>query len=213
MRKTIITVFILMFVASASFTEELSRSEYERKLEYKRKKIEVVIQSHMVGRKSGYMDVDTTEFRYTTTTEGYSYGNSSTTGSRGETISFEKVSDWMIVKGGIRELSDLEFLEITDNTEKAEWVRMRVDDKRFWSNWGTGTFLVGLLTVIAGATVNPTNTSLISAGSLMTVGGFLINALLGSNPRHYIHPDFAQEEADRYNIRIKRSLSIPIEYE
>jgi len=52
----------------------------------------------------------------------------------------------------------------------------------------------------------------ISAGGVVTAIGFLISAF-NSSQKHYLNPDYAQEEADNYNINLKKELNLPINFE
>jgi hypothetical protein len=45
----------------------------------------------------------------------------------------------------------------------------------------------------------------------MTIG-FFVNAF-NASPHHYIQPDYAQEKIDLYNLKLKKKLGLPLDYD
>jgi hypothetical protein len=198
-------IFLLQSVAFA-------QTDYEKKLEYRRKKIEIVSRSAYVGETSNYLSSDTSRYGYTSTPEGYYYGSSSTFGTSGGRTVFREVSDWVIIRGRITELSDIEFLEIVGDREKADAVRKMTDDKNRLMYWGLGCGLLGVAAVIGAGSFTPVNSSQMAIGTALLLGGVILG-YLSAPPRHYLRADNVQEGADKYNISLKKALGLPIETE
>lgn len=201
----ILFVLVLQSVA-------LSASDYEKKLEYRRKKLTVMVRSAYVGESSGYTSSDTDVFNITNTSEGFSYGNASTTGSSTRRTVYRQVSDWVIIKGGIRELTDLEFLEIVGDNDRADEIQRTMDDKGRYLVWGIGCGILGIGSVIAAGAATPADPALMTVGSVLLLGGIVLS-YISSSPYHYLTADYVQEKSDDYNIKLKKSLSLPIETE
>jgi len=203
--------YFLLFIFSFQ-TIALAQTDYEKKLEYRRKKIQVLVRSAYVGETSGYVSSDTSSYGYASTPEGYSYGSSSTYGTTGGRTIFRQVSDWVIVRGGISELSDIEFLETIGNSEKADEIRKMIDDKNRLTYWGLGCGLLGVASVVGSAAFTPANSSQMAIGTALILGGIFLG-YLGAPPRHYLVADYVQEGADNYNIKLKKTLKLPVETE
>ncbi len=206
MKRLIALVLILFSSANLALAAE---TDYERKLEYKREKIDILLKTRTLGETSGYATSD----NWSTTISpeaGYSYTYSTGTTRTGSTVQFREISDWVIIRGGIRELSDLEFLTITGNSDKAREIQAKLDEADKWRMIGTITGLIGLGVAIAGASNSQVGT--ITVGSVISLIGFTISSF--NFPRkHYIYADYALEERDKYNIRIKKELGLPIDFE
>jgi len=207
MKKTISILLISLLTISS--IPAFAQSDYEKKLEYKRKKIVLLVKTAFRGESSGYRTTDT----WSTTVSpeaGYSYTYSSGTTRSDKSITFKEVSDWVIVRGGIRELSDVEFLKITGNRKEAEKVQSEIDERNKWMWIGTIGGLVGLGVALAGSSNGEVGT--ITVGSAISLVGFFIGSV-NMPKQHYIAADFALEEADLYNIKLKKELGLPIDFE
>lgn len=186
-----------------------AETDYEKKLEYRRKKIQILVKTSVLGESSGYTTTD----NWSTTISpeaGYSYTYSTGTARTGNTVSFKEVSNWVIVRGGLRELSDVEFLELTGNPREAKEIRAKIDDRNRWMTYGTIGGLIGIGLAIAGSASGDVTT--ITAGSILSIGGFLVSSF-NLPQKHYIAADYALEQTDLYNIRLKKELGLPIDYE
>jgi hypothetical protein len=206
----IISCFILFVFSLQNIA--FCQTDYEKKLEYRRKKVEVLVRTAYVGETSNYLSSDTSSWSYAATPEGYSYGYSSMYGTTGGRSSFRPVSDWVIVKGGIRELSDIEFLDIVGDSEKAAEVQKIIDEKNSMTMWAIGCGVVGVAAVIGASSFTPVNSSQFGIGSALILGGIVL-AYLYAPQRHYLTPDYVQESADKYNIKLKKDLGLPVETE
>jgi len=211
--KTIIRAvsYFLLFVLSLQSTA-LAQTDYEKKLEYRRKKIEVLVRTAYVGETSGYTSLNASDYRWTITPEGYSYGSSQIYGTNSGRSTTRQVSDWVMVRGGIRELSDIEFLEIIGDREKADEIQRSMDEKNRMGMWALGCGIFGVVSVIGAAAYTPVNSSQMAIGTTLILGGIFLGYLYAPQ-RHYILADHAQEGADNYNIKLKKALGLPVETE
>jgi len=202
----LLTCFLL---APALYADKVSDQEYINKLKYQRNKLELVTKKRKIDetRRYSYTDIDTYTFSY----EAYSH---TTTDIDTEDVArreTKEITEWYIYKGGLRQLSDLEFLRLIGN--RAEFDRIAEIEKknagmRGWGNIVIGT---GLVVMIGGAAMSA-GSATITAGALGMTAGFFINAF-NSSPAHYITPDYAQEKIDEHNIALKKKLGLPIDFD
>jgi len=206
MKKIIASLLLVLFSSNFALAE---MTAYEKQLEYRRKKIVIMVKSHTVGESSGYTTTDT--WGTTISPEaGYSYTYSTGTTRTDNSVVFREVSDWVIIRGGIREMSDLELLSVTGNNEEAAMVQAKMDERSKWNIIGVVTGIVGLGVALSGSGNSDTGT--IAAGSAISLIGFFVSSM--NFPRkHYIPADHAQEVADIYNISLKKQLGLPIDFE
>jgi hypothetical protein len=211
--KTIIRIvaYFLLFVISFQ-SAALAQTDYEKKLEYRRKKIQILVRMTYVGETSGYTSLSSSDYNWASTPEGYSYGSSQIYGTNTGHSTTRPVSDWVIVRGGIRELSDIEFLEIVGDKEKADQIQKAMDEKNSMGMWALGCGILGVVSVIGAASYTPVNSSQMAVGTTLILGGILLGYLYAPQ-RHYIPADQAQEGADNYNIKLKKALGLPVETE
>ena len=205
-KKTICLILFLSFLSSIAFAEE---TLYEKKLEYKRKKIEILVRSTFVGTERASSSTDIFETTYTpeaSTTYKYGYITTEQAGTK----MIQEVKDWIIVRGGIRELSDVEFLQLTGYQARAKDIGDNIDSKNNWLIAAAVVGIGGVAVMVSGASQGDSGTA--TAGGLITLCGILISSF-NAPQRHYIAPDFAQEATDNYNIALKKSLGLPVETE
>jgi len=205
MKKIVCSILLLIFFSSTATAQTL----YEKKLEYRRKKIDIMVRTRYVGEVEREKFGDIYEYTYTSEA-GYSYKTTTTAERMGLTTEFKRVSDWVIVKGGIRELDDVEFLYLTENHKLAREIEGKVEARSRWRTIGMLTGLVGIGVIISGSGAGDSGT--ITTGAVISLLGVVIGAF-NYPVRHYIYPDFAQEQADKYNIRLKKDLELPIDFE
>jgi hypothetical protein len=208
--KKIISCFLLFIFSFQSIA--LAQTDYEKKLEYRRKKIEVLVRTTYVGETSGYTSLNASDYRWTITPEGYSYGSSQIYGTNTGRSTTRQVSDWVIVRGGIRELSDIEFLEIIGDKEKADQIQKAMDEKNGMGMWALGCGILGVASIVGAAGYATVNSSQVAVGTALILGGIFLGYLYAPQ-RHYIPADQAQEGADNYNIKLKKALGLPVETE
>jgi len=205
MKKVICLILLFIFMGSTAFAESL----YEKKLEYRRKRINILLKTRYVSELEKQKEGDTYEYTYTYD-DGYSYKTTTKDERTGITSELKKISDWVIVKGGIRELSDSEFLYLTGNDKLAREIQNKVETREMWRNIGMLTGLVGIGIVVAGSSSSDSGT--ITGGALVSLLGVVISAF-NYPVKHYIYADYAQEQADKYNVRVKKELELPIDFE
>lgn len=206
MKRIVASVILVLFASNLALAEV---TDYEKKLQYRREKIAILVKTHTIGETSGYSTTDT--WGTTISPEaGYSYTYSSGTTRTNTQMMLREVSDWVIIRGGIREMSDVEFLTVTGNRDEAAAVQARMDERSKWNIIGVITGIGGLIVALVGS--NNADTGTITAGSAVSLIGFFISSL--NFPRkHYIAADYALEAADKYNIGIKKELGLPIDFE
>lgn len=204
----LLSIFALQTIVLADVTD------YEKKLEYHRKKIEIKVRTDYIGESETYNSSDTSIFGYATTTESNTYlmGNASTTGSSNTRNYTKQITDWYIMKGGIMELSDQEFVEEIGDKVMLSNIQKQTDDKGRYLVWGIGSAVLGVGAIVAAASQTPVQPALSGAGTLLVLTGIVLT-YLSAPPRHYIRPDYAMEKSDKYNISLKKTLGLPIETE
>lgn len=207
-KKVICASLLVTLLAPYALSLDQADQQYLNKLKYQRDKLTLVVKQRQVDerRSYSYTDIDT----YTYTYEAYSHSSTdiSTTGyDRSEK---REITDWYIYKGGIRKLSDPEFLALVGDKEKLAYVMKEEEAKGGIRMIGNVFIVTGLLVMLGGAAASaPEGTT--TAGALGMTAGFFINAF-NMSPRHYIEPDFAQEKIDDYNIKLKQDLGLPLDY-
>jgi hypothetical protein len=117
-----------------------------------------------------------------------------------------------MVRGGIRELSDIEFIEIIGDREKADQIQKTMDEKNRMGMWALGCGILGVASVVGAGGFTPVNSSQMAIGTALILGGIFLGYLYAPQ-RHYITADYAQEGADNYNIKLKKALGLPVETE
>lgn len=195
----------LVFLISPCIAENNQETLYANQLNYNRNKLEILVKKSFINERTGYSSTN-----YSATT--YTQESYSTTWGYGNTMSNERsevkeVSDWIIVKGGIRNLSDSEFLQTIEKNNEAIKIENVEEQKGKTRNIGTLLSLSGLGYMLIAST-NSTSSSSIMSGGVIAAIGFIITAF-NSSPKHYLTPDYVQEEIDNYNITLKKNLGLP----
>jgi len=204
---------------SGQVQEKLLNSKVAEQQEYKKNKLDIIL-----SRGS-----ETTTKGYSTLFPGY-YGY---WGSSGSTSSTVETTDWKIIQGGMKEISESTFASLTNNTNlqnaiAKEW-------KRYNNVVGT-TAIIGLVTLIPSVLIfvdmvddkptsflfenNAAKTGMTSKGSDAQVGWFVGCALpcffsfaicmKYPEPKgHRISVENAANESQRYNKQLKLKLGLP----
>lgn len=200
---------VLSFTASVLYAQQQADQEYINKLAYRRDKLNLIVKSRQVQENRSYSTTDISSYTYSYEAYSQTYGNIATSAlQRSEA---KEISDWYVYKGGIRELSDTEFLELVG--DRAEAARVRDQDERKAGMRLIGNIAIGAgaVTMIAGAGFSA-GQPVITGGALTMVTGFFVSAF-NLSPHHYIQPDYAQEKIDGYNVALKKKLNLPLTYE
>jgi hypothetical protein len=208
LKKNIALLLLLSFLSASVPAQTISEQEYVNRLTYHRNRLELVTQKRRVDetRTTSYTDIDTISYSL----EAYTYTTTdiATHGLRREE---EKViTEWFIYKGGLRELTDAEFLRLVGDQAKLQWVLKQEQQKSQMRGFGNILIGAGLVTMLGGAAFSASSTIITSGGLVMT-GGFFLNAF-NLSPDHYIQADFAQEKIDEYNLNLKKKLGLPLDF-
>lgn len=189
--------------------QQTSDQVYINQLAYQRNKLELTVKKRIINENRSYSYTDIESSTYTWESFSHTSADISTQSlSRAEA---KEITDWYVYKGGVRELSDLELLELTgDNTILPRLIEME-DQKGRMRLIGDISIGLGLLAMIGGAAFSA-DQPVISGGAVATVIGFFISAF-NQSPHHYIQPDFAQEKIDEYNVSLKKRLNLPLDYQ
>jgi hypothetical protein len=157
-------------------------------------------------RQYSYTDIETYTFSY----EAYTQSSTDISTQALSRREAREISEWYIYKGGVRELSDIEFLEMVGENALLAKILKEEDQKSGMRNIGNILIGTGLITMIGGAATSA-GSATVSGGAIGMTIGFFLNAF-NRSPDHYIKPDFALEKIDEYNIRLKKSLGLPLDY-
>lgn len=189
--------------------EGLSEQEYKNQLAYRRSRLNLVSKKRLVDVKRSYShtDIDTTTYTW----EAYSLSNTDITTSSMNRAEAREIMEWYIYKGGLRELSDIEFLELVNDRDILEQVKDWEAQKANMRNIGNTSIGLGFLVMVGGAALSGGQTT-ITGGAVLMACGFMVSAL-NTSPSHYIQPDYAQEKIDDYNITLKKELGLPLDFE
>ena len=208
LRKLSVLTALILFISAPLLAEPVSEQEYINQLTYQRSKLELIVKKRIINenRSYSYTDIESTTYTW----ESYSHTSSGISTQSLSRAEAKEVMDWYVYKGGVRELSDLELLELTGDNTALPRIREMEDQKGRLRLVGNVSIGLGLLTMIGGAAFSAEQ-PVISGGAFATVIGFFISAF-NQSPHHYIEPDFAQEKIDLYNVELKRKLNLPLDY-
>jgi hypothetical protein len=210
MLKKLAFLFLIILISVPALpAEEISEQEYRNQLAYRRNKLQLVTKRRLivVRRSYSYTDIDTTSYTW----EAYTYTTSDIATQALSRAEAKEVTDWFIYKGSLRDLSDIEFLALVGDQAKLEHVSNMEDQKARMRNIGNTSIGLGFLTMVGAAAFSGGQT-VVTGGAVLMAGGFFMSAL-NASPRHYIKPDYDQEEIDEYNIALKNELNLPLEFE
>ncbi|MBU1027239.1 MAG: hypothetical protein KKA31_05870 [Candidatus Margulisbacteria bacterium] len=209
MIKRYFSVFIIIaFLCPVLYAAENQDQEYINKLTYQNSKLELVSRKRKIDEKRSYSYTDIDSYTYSI--EAYSHTSTDISTQSLNRSEVKEISEWYIYKGGIRELSDAEFLELVGDQAELQRVIKIENDKANIRNIGNIFIGTGLAVMLGGAAFSA-DSAIISSGALALTGGFFLNAF-NMSPQHYIQPDYAQQKIIDYNIALKRKLSLPLDY-
>lgn len=189
--------------------QETSEQEYINKLAYRRNRLSLTIKTKTIGEKRTYTVTDITSTTYSIEAYTQTYGSIATTGL--QRVEEKEITDWFIYKGGVRELNDLEFLELVGDRQEYLRVKQIDEQKAKMRLLGNISIGLGLATMLGGAAFS-SGQNVITGGAIVTTIGFFISAF-NLAPHHYLQPDYAQEKIDEYNISLKKKYNLPLTFE
>ncbi|MGB9613247.1 MAG: hypothetical protein ACPL4K_03610, partial [Candidatus Margulisiibacteriota bacterium] len=132
-KSNLMLVAFLMVISCLPAAAQPSLSqdqEYINKLTYRRNKLEIITKKRTIEEERYYTttDIDTTTY----TIESFTYTRGQIATERLRRFEPKEWTEWLILKGGVRALSDLEFLQLVGaqaeynrvlalETNKAKW--------------------------------------------------------------------------------------------
>jgi hypothetical protein len=207
-KKFLSLLIVLTLLSPALFADDISDQQYINKVGYRNNRLELVTKKRQIDetRHYSYTDIDS----YTSTYEAFSHTASDISTQSLSRSEVKEVTEWYIYKGGIAELSDIEFLRLIGNKTMLDYAIDQENKKSKIRNVGNILIGVGLTGMIGGAALSAGET-IVTGSALGMTAGFFINAL-NASPAHYIKPDYAQQEITEYNFRLKKKLGLPVDF-
>ncbi len=211
-KKSLISLLLVALLAPPLFAADLSPSDqaYVNQLTYRHNKLELTTQTRTVNVSSSYSttDINSDYYRFN---RNYQSENTSITTSTQNKAEQKELTEWYIYKGGVDQISDLEFLDLVGDRALYDQVKERDDYRRGWRRAGWGSIGVGLIAMIGGAALGSGQPTILG-GALVTTAGFFISAFSAA-PDHYIKSSYALNKIDEYNIKLKQKLGLPLNFE
>ena len=205
------TVTTVLVKNDGQVAEKIMDSKVKEREEYSSSRLEVLFASNAVTTTKGS----------STLFPGY-YGYYGFSNSVSNTV---QVADFKIVKGGVKEISDIDLATLTNN--RAILDRFAKDNAKQIKMGNTGgIMLLGSLliggTILADilvkkpflhkvGTTAPNWEAGVFAGTVVTgvIGYGILNASDKTHPRHYYNVDDAAKESREYNKQLKQKLGLP----
>jgi hypothetical protein len=206
LKRGLTLIIIATILTPAVFAQITSEQEYINLLNYQRNKLELVTKKRTIDetRRYSYTDIDTYTFSY----EAYTQSSTDISTQALSRREAKEISEWYIYKGGVRELSDTEFLSLVGENALLDKILKEEGQKAGMRNIGNVLIGTGLIVMI-GAAATSAGSATVSGGAIGMTLGFFLNAF-NRSPEHYIKPDFALEKIDEYNVKLKQELGLPI---
>ena len=208
MKRLISALCLVCFFATISFAQ-ISDQQYINQLKYKNNRLQLVVKERKVNeqRNYSYTDIDTTTYSL----EAYSFTNTDVSTDSLSRSEIKDITEWYVLKGGVRKLNDLEFLEIIGDLEMLSLAQSVADQKAGMRNTGNIMLGTGIL-IMLGGVAGSAGQAVVTGGGIAMAAGLFFNAF-NQDPSHYIQPDYAQAKVDEYNILLKKELGLPINFE
>jgi len=135
-------------------------------------------------------------------------------------------TDWKIIKGGVKEISEYEFANITKNVELQNRINLQL--KKESRRTGIGAAIAIPCMIIAGVILadmlgskpflheelaHPDWEAYVATGAI--VGSVIGYSAVMRKPfaGHYLSVEKAAQDAQQYNLRLKESLELPPDFE
>jgi hypothetical protein len=208
-KKLLLSIFALILLAPALFADEISDQAYINQLNYRHNKLELTTKTRVIDESRSYSSTD-----ISSTTQSYeafsqTYGNIET--SSLQRTEQKEVTEWYIYKGGVERISDLEFLKLIDDRARLDQARQKQKERDSWRLLGNVSIGAGIITMLGGAAVSAGQT-VVTGGAIVTTLGFFVSAF-NMEPHHYIKQGYALNKIDEYNIKLKKKLNLPLDFE
>jgi hypothetical protein len=209
-KKIYSSLLALLFCAGLAVAQDVNDQQYINQLYYRHNKIEINLTHRTIdiSNASSSTDISTSSFNYS---RNYSenYGNISTTSQAKQET--KDITSWHIIKGGISELSDLDFLQLIGDQKLYDKIKSEDDARNRMRLIGNISIGTGVAAMLGGASLSA-GEAVISGGALVTALGFFISSF-NAPPHHYLSPDYALNKSDEYNIALKQKLNLPLNFE
>ena len=210
--KLLVSAILVSLLAPALLAAELNPADqaYVNQLNYRHNKLELTTKTQTINVSNSYSstDINATNYRLD---QNYREPNANITTSTQNSSGQVELTEWYIYKGGVDQLSDLQFLRLVGDQAMFNAVDDKVDARRTWLRGGYITTGIGLVAMIGGAALSASQ-PVILGGALVTTVGFFIDAF-SAPPAHYIQSSYALNKIDEYNIKLKQQLGLPLSFE
>ena len=129
-KKFLIAALLVSSMAVRLFADEVSEETYKNQLYYRHNKLELTTKTRVIGESRSYSSTGISSSTYSFEAFAQTYGNIETSSlQRSEQ---KEVTDWFIYKGGVEEISDLEFLELIGDKARYKDVKEKMATRGGW---------------------------------------------------------------------------------
>ena len=198
---------------SGQVAEKILSSKVAEQDEYKNSKLDVLLSRGMTTTTKGFNDIYPGYYSYW----GFSKSVSTST----------ETTDWKIIRGGVKEISEREFASVVENKELAQKIDLQIKKE---NNTSMTAALIALPCVIVATCIltdmvgskpwmhkdNPVHPKYetVAAAISIPVGtiAYLV-AMKKPYSGHYTTVDNAAKDAQAYNRRLKEKLGLPENYD
>lgn len=208
-KKLLISILALSLLAPALFADQVSDQTYINQLNYRHNKLELTTKTRIISESRSYSSTDIAST--TRSVEAFSETNADISTSGLNRAEQKEVTDWYIYKGGVEEITDLDFLDLVGDRTMHDGVLDKQNSQNAWRLIGSASIGAGLLAMLGGATLSA-GQPVVTGGALVTTAGFFISAF-NMGPHHYIKSGYALNKIDEYNINLKKKLGLPLNFE
>ncbi len=210
MKRALAIALIFSVIAPVMALADPAQDQaYVNQLYYRNSKLSLEAKKRTVDEVRNYSNVSIDSSSYYN--QNYSYSNTDISKSSLSQAETKELTEWYIYRGAIRELSDFEFLDLIGDQGYLNRITKIENQKAGMRMLGDITIGVGLVGMIGGAGLSASQ-SFVASSALVMVVGFFINAF-NQSPAHYIQPDYAQQKSIEFNLKLKKDLNLPVQFE
>ena len=198
---------------SGQVAEKILSSKVAEQDNYKNNKLDVLLSRGMTTTTKGFNDIYPGYYSYW----GFSKSVSTST----------ETTDWKIIRGGVKEISEREFASVVENKELAQKIDLQLSKE---SKTTTTAALIALPCVIVATLVltdmvgskpwmhkdNPEHPKYETVAAVISIPVGTIAYLIAMKKPysgHYTTVDNAAKDAQAYNRRLKEKLGLPENYD
>jgi len=199
---------------SGQVAEKIMESKVDERLEFQNNKLDIILTSNSVTQTQGYSNLFPGYYSYW----GFSSSVSNTT----------QISDWKIIQGGVKEISERQFADLTKDDPVIQAIAKNDAKYLKLNNIGAFTFLVSFIPAtlilvdilvdkpfLHKSPEHPDWEAYVFTGGVLgsLVGYGIINMSGNTHPAHYYSVDDAARSAQEYNQELKKRLGLPESYD